>query len=104
MAMLRCDTFRMELDAMDRKVAVTKAHDTGSIQSGCLAGRVDRQAIGYLLDYKRMIPRGGIGGGESGKNPAPVMRQLTRFAVHQSTSDHLAAKMLADRLMAQANA
>ena len=51
-----------------------------------------------------MIARGGEGRGEPFEQAGPVMADIARLAVHQATAHDMAAEMLADGLMAEADA
>jgi len=101
--MLGRDAFGMELDAMDGQAFVAEAHHARPVETGRFAGGVDHQAVGNILYHQRVIAGGGIGRGQVCENAAAVMGQIARLAVHQPAANHLAAEMLPDRLMAEAD-
>src|SRR3546814_18597791 len=68
MALCCGDAFRVELNRMDRQVAMPETHD-GAV----LAGGVDDQRFGNLLHDQRMI----AGGGEGRRQPLEQAAAVT---------------------------
>ena len=98
MAMFGRNAFWMELDAVDRQRRVPETHDMP-----VLARRIDDQLGRNILDDQRVIARRREGRWEPGEEPAPVMRYLRCFPVHQPAAHDAPAEMLPDRLMAKAD-
>ena len=101
--MLGGDALGVELDAVDGECAVAEAHHRGAVEPRRLAGGVDRQRIGNVLDHQRVVARGGKGAGQAGEDTRAVMLDGGGLAVHQPAACDGAAEMLPDRLMAKAN-
>src|SRR3546814_11185098 len=78
---------------------MAEAHDHRII-----AGGVDDEFRRNVLHHKTMVASGGKGGGEPIKKPGPVMAYGRGFSMHQPPAHDFPAKMLSNRLMAQANA
>jgi len=89
----------MELDAVDRQVAVAEAHHRGVVGGG-----VDHQILGNVGDDQRVIARRREGRGQALEQPGAVMRDRAGLAMHQPAAHHLPAEMLANRLMTEADA
>src|SRR6202161_3916771 len=102
MAMLGSDAFRMKLHAVNRKPLVGKSHDQ-SVVGIRSRSELGRQA--FALNHERMITRGFERRIDAAKNPAAVVTDFGKLAVDRPGRAHdLAAKRLADRLVAEADA
>ena len=99
MAMFGGDAFRVELHAVDGQFPVPESHDMAVV-----AGRVDDQLFGNIFNDQRVIACCGEGGGEAREQPAAIMADGAGLAMHQAAAHHLATEILADGLMAEANA
>src|SRR5215475_6947078 len=102
MAILGRDAFGVELDAMHRKPPMREAHHEAIRRFG-RDGKVGRQAVAF--HYQRMIARGMEGPVDPTEDAGAVVSHLRHLAVHRhGRPHHLAAKGLADRLVAEADA
>src|SRR5262245_30233556 len=102
MAAFRGDGFGMELDAVDRPRTVAYPHDLA-----VLGPRIDLEDLRHIVpfDGKTVVPRRRERVFQTGKHTRIVVMNETGFPVHEGASpDDRAAKRLADRLMAQADA
>jgi hypothetical protein len=99
--MLGGDAFGVELHALDREVAVAKAHDRAVLEP-----RGDLEAIGQAraLHDQRMVARGSERGGQAREDALAVVMHLSELAVHDPVCAHDApAEGLADGLVAEAD-
>ncbi|AEM40449.1 hypothetical protein KVU_0610 [Ketogulonicigenium vulgare WSH-001] len=96
------DAFRVELHAVNGKVAVLHAHDRAIRQPG-RHFQLGRQA--FAVDHQRMIARRLERRGQARKHTFAVMVNVGDFAVHDLVAAHHgAAKGLTDGLMPQTDA
>ena len=101
-AALGGDGFRVELHAVDRPGPVLHAHDLAVVGPGGDL-QVVRQAV--ALHRQAVVAGGGEGVRQAGEDALAVVVDRAGLAVHQGLgADHLAAKGLADGLVAQADA
>ena len=94
MSMLRCNTFRVKLYAMDGQGLVGKPHDDAIITA-----RRHLKAVRYgiRVNGQGMITRGSEGFGNAGKQRVAVMADFRHLAVHQrGRMDNFCAKTLGD--------
>jgi hypothetical protein len=100
MAFLGGDALGMELHAEDRQRLVLQAHDDAVV-----GGRGDLQLVvreARRIEGQGMVARRGERGGQAGEDAAPLVAHLAQLAVHRRRrAHHLAAEVLADRLVAE---
>ena len=90
----------MELDSLDRHLAVTKAHD----DAVGLRGHFEVFRKRSLFDDQRVVARGHKILRQILENRFAVVMDAAGLAVHDfRRADHLPSKRLSDRLMAQAH-
>src|SRR3546814_20140366 len=97
MTVLGGDAFGVELDAVDRQLAMAEPHDRAIV-----ARRVDREDGGNVDDLPAVIARRGQRRGQVREQAAAVMTAGCVLAVPQMAALHPAADMRAARLTAQA--
>src|SRR6476620_704466 len=101
MTVLRGDALRMELHTMHRQARMNQPHHKA------VAGlRVDRKLARHAcaLDDERMIPRRLQRPVNAAKHPGTLVFDLGYLAVQRGCARYLAAKSLADGLVAKAYA
>src|SRR4029077_6243594 len=99
MTVLRGDAFRMELHTMHRQARMDQPHHQA------VAGlRVDRKLARYAcpLDDERMITRRLQRPVNAAKHPGTLAFDLGYLSMQRGCARHLAAKSLADGLVAKA--
>src|SRR5262249_5176454 len=96
-------TLGVELDAMQRPVAVPHAHDLPLVGPG-----TDHEVgigEGFPANYQRMVTRCLKRIGQAAENALTVVVDRRRLAVHDAdVANHLAAENVPDTLMSQADA
>ena len=78
------DALRMELHPVDRQRLVAEAHHAGAVEPGRLAGGVDDQAAGNVLDDQRVIAGRVERAGQSLEQPGAVVVDRTGLAMTPS--------------------
>src|SRR5579872_1317545 len=100
-AMLAGDALRVELNPVRRTLPMLDAHDKPLVALGAdleFGGRA------RPLDDERMIAGGGKGSVQAAEEPARIVRNARRLAVHRRGRAHnLGPERLTDRLMAEAD-
>src|SRR5258708_22450011 len=92
----------MELDAVDRPLAMGDANDDAVLGLG---GDRQRRRQPGAVDDERMIARRREGVGQAGEDAAAAMADAAHLAMHRHRRAHdAAAQRLADRLVAEADA